>query len=290
MALFQSILLPVDFSERSVVAAHFAEALADPGATQVFLVHVVTPLTYELSAMEIGASVLSEAMGERTKEAREQLEAFLKDELQPYQVRRVLLEGDPATEIVRFAQENAIELICMPTHGYGLFRRFLLGSVAAKVLHDSESAVLTGAHMPDVAATVEFRKIVAAVDLQHDIARKALAFAAKLARDGGGELVLAHAIPSLDGMAGENFDPNWRSYFEEVAVKELEKLKAEAGIDKARIVVDAGDPARVVSRVAEEEKADLVVIGRGSAGGVFGRLRANAYAIIRQSPCPVISV
>ncbi|MBX9602715.1 MAG: universal stress protein [Bryobacteraceae bacterium] len=290
MALFQSILLPVDFSERSVVAAHFAEALADPKTTQVFLLHVVTPLTYELSAMEIGASVLSEAMGERTKEAREQLESFLKDELQPYQVKRVLLEGDPATEIVRFAQENAIDLICMPTHGYGLFRRFLLGSVAAKVLHDSECAVLTGAHMPDMAANIEFRKIVAAVDLQHDIAKKALTFAGKLARDRGGELVLAHAIPSLDGMAGENFDPNWRSYFEDVAAKELEKLKAEAGIDKARTIIDAGDPARVVSYAAETEKADLVVIGRGSAGGVFGRLRANAYAIIRQSPCPVMSV
>jgi len=36
--------------------------------------------------------------------------------------------------------------------------------------------------------------------------------------------------------------------------------------------------------------ADLLVIGRGSASGVFGRLRTNAYAIIRQSPCPVLSI
>jgi hypothetical protein len=36
--------------------------------------------------------------------------------------------------------------------------------------------------------------------------------------------------------------------------------------------------------------ADLLVIGRGSAAGMFGRLRTNAYAIIRQSPCPVVSV
>jgi hypothetical protein len=32
------------------------------------------------------------------------------------------------------------------------------------------------------------------------------------------------------------------------------------------------------------------VIGRGSAAGVYGRLRANAYTLIRQSPCPVVSV
>jgi hypothetical protein len=33
-----------------------------------------------------------------------------------------------------------------------------------------------------------------------------------------------------------------------------------------------------------------VIIGRGSAAGDFGRLRTNSYAIIRQSPCPVVSV
>ena len=42
--------------------------------------------------------------------------------------------------------------------------------------------------------------------------------------------------------------------------------------------------------VAAEMKADLLVIGRGAADEDGGRLAANAYAIIRQSPCPVISV
>jgi nucleotide-binding universal stress UspA family protein len=37
-------------------------------------------------------------------------------------------------------------------------------------------------------------------------------------------------------------------------------------------------------------QADALVIGRGSAAGLFGRLRSNAYAIIRQAPCPVVSV
>jgi len=46
----------------------------------------------------------------------------------------------------------------------------------------------------------------------------------------------------------------------------------------------------VVCRTAERVQADLLVIGRGSAAGIFGRLRTNAYAIIRQSPCPVVSV
>jgi nucleotide-binding universal stress UspA family protein len=51
-----------------------------------------------------------------------------------------------------------------------------------------------------------------------------------------------------------------------------------------------GDPASAICTAAESMGAGVLVIGRGSAAGVFGRLRTNAYAIIRQSPCPVVSV
>jgi hypothetical protein len=47
---------------------------------------------------------------------------------------------------------------------------------------------------------------------------------------------------------------------------------------------------KVVCAAAERLSAGLLVIGRGSASGGFGRLRTHAYALIRQSPCPVVSV
>ena len=82
-------------------------------------------------------------------------------------VDRVLVEGDPAIEIVRAAHEGNFDLIVMPTHGYGPFRRFVLGSVTAKVLHDADCPVLTGAHLADLnpATPIFFRNIVCAVDL-----------------------------------------------------------------------------------------------------------------------------
>jgi hypothetical protein len=63
-----------------------------------------------------------------------------------------LAESDAARacyvkRIVEFAHNNNITLIAMPTHGYGLFRRFLLGSVTAKVLHDADCPIWTGVHM-----------------------------------------------------------------------------------------------------------------------------------------------
>jgi nucleotide-binding universal stress UspA family protein len=70
---------------------------------------------------------------------------------------------------------------------------------------------------------------------------------------------------------------------------EIAKLQEQAG-SKAEVLVEDGDAPRVVCSVAKRLGADVLVIGRGSAAGVFGRLRTNAYAIIRQSPCPVVSV
>jgi nucleotide-binding universal stress UspA family protein len=46
----------------------------------------------------------------------------------------------------------------------------------------------------------------------------------------------------------------------------------------------------VVHTAAVEQDADLVVIGRGVLKEALGRLRSNGYSIIRDSPCPVISI
>ena len=56
-----------------------------------------------------------------------------------------------------------------------------------------------------------------------------------------------------------------------------------------RLHVERGQPAKLVRRIAEESRADLVIIGR-STPGPLGRLRTNSYAIVRESPCPVLSV
>ena len=290
MALLERILVPVDFSERSFGAVRYVEALANKDETEVYLVHVTTPLNYELSALDVGGTVVSDLNRDRTAEVRDQLNEFLRDELHGFRVHRVLLDGDPAHRIVEFAHEKRMSLITMPTHGYGLFRRFLLGSVTAKVLHDADCAVWTGVHMKDaVDGKLRFNKIMVAVDLCPNHALKALSWASQMAERCGAELIITHAYPSLEGRAGEYFDPNWRSYFTQIATDEIMKMQQKLGLN-SELILESGDIPQVVCNQAQLHDVDLLVIGRGSAAGVFGRLRANAYAIIRQSPCAVVSV
>ncbi len=59
---------------------------------------------------------------------------------------------------------------------------------------------------------------------------------------------------------------------------------------RAPLCVAPGDVSDVVREVATSHKADLVIIGRGMLDETLGRLRTNAYGIIRSSPCPVLSV
>jgi nucleotide-binding universal stress UspA family protein len=201
------------------------------------------------------------------------------------------MEGDPARVVVEYAHTENFDLIVMPTHGYGPFRRFLIGSVTAKVLHDVDIPVWTGPHLEQAAEwkSLAWSRVACAIDLgSHSAA--VLRWAASMACGCGAELTIVHAIPSSSaGVGGVTFDPDWRVDLAHDARSRIAELQNELGIP-AQVHIEIGDPAAGVPNAARCVGADLLVIGRSVSGGVLGRLRANAYAIIRESPCPVVSV
>ena len=67
-------------------------------------------------------------------------------------------------------------------------------------------------------------------------------------------------------------------------------MQNRAGTNWAVFIEDSNSIPQAVSSAASQLDADLVVIGRAASRGVMGRLRTNAYSIIRQSFCPVVSV
>jgi nucleotide-binding universal stress UspA family protein len=290
MLPLSKILAPVDFSERSVAAVRYARKLACHFHAELTLLHVLPSISYEMGGFEFGGVVMTEAFTDRLAQARGDLEEFLRDELAGQKVLRVVLEGDPAQKIVEYAHSEHASLIVIPTHGYGPFRRFLLGSVAAKVLHDAECPVLTGVHIEEgaVLEAVAPRKIVCAVDLSPQSA-KALAWADQMSQEFQSQLTVVHAMPLAESHSEESFDPEWRSTVEDRIREKMNELVTGTHTTTS-LLIESGNPAEVVADTVQQFNADLVVIGRSEAAGMFGRLRTNAYAIIRQSPCPVVSV
>jgi nucleotide-binding universal stress UspA family protein len=137
----------VDFQDTASSVVHQAAALARHFHSQIVLLHVVTPLSYSAGMLDGNyVPVNREDLLAALLQAEELLDRSLKSELEGLTVKRVLLQDDPASKIAQTARDENVSLIAMPTHRYGAFRRFLLGSVAAKVLHDSACPVWTGAH------------------------------------------------------------------------------------------------------------------------------------------------
>jgi nucleotide-binding universal stress UspA family protein len=263
MPLVSSILVPVDFSERSAPAARYARALADQFGASLTLLHTLAPLEPEIGSM------VAEIQQARRNRAAQEMRSFA----QGFGTAEWLVEeGDPAQSIVAIAHERA-GLIVMPTHGYGPFRRYILGSTAAKVLHDADCPVWTGVHIESSpAAPPPLTRILCAVDLGPQ-SSKTLFWAASLALQFGASLTLLHVTLGAADAARHELEAL------------LHFVHAEADL-----IVETGDPGAAICSAAGRLGADALVIGRGSAAGVYGRLRANAYTLIRQSPCPVVSV
>jgi nucleotide-binding universal stress UspA family protein len=176
----------------------------------------------------------------------------------------------------------------MPTRGAGAFRRYLLGSVTAKVLHDAVCPVWTASHSERaLSAHYPYRRILCAIDLT-ERSQEVLRWASQFAAEQKAELSVAYAIAVNE----ESTNPGVlevRKYLTNIARQQWDSLKAEMGID-VPFFVPCGSVGSAVRKTAHDLNADVVVIGRGRLQERLGRLRSNCYAVIRESPCPVISV
>ncbi len=287
MLAISKILLPIDFSERSADAANAATAVAEHFHAQITLIHVLAP-SFEGPNVKRGHKTVLRNL--TPEEAEEQMNNFRCNARLRLDVQSVLREGDPAGTIVEYAGSEQIDLIMMPTHGYGPFRRLLLGSVTAKVLHDSKCPVWTAVHSQEQPSHIpgEPRRIAAAIDLVPN-GSNVLRWANRLSCEFKAQLSIIYVAP-LDPRSEEYYVlPEWRRRVIGEAEAEVAELLQTEGIN-GEIHVEVGSiPDAVVERTRDVQ-ADLLVIGRSGHGGVTGRLPTNAYAIIRNAPCPVLAV
>src|SRR5205085_1726554 len=109
------------------------------------------------------------------------IRSFADAELPRLDLTYVVEVGEPGAMVLECAGASHADLIAMPTHGYDIFRRILLGSVTAKVLHDAKIPVWTDAHAPEAShrAHPQPRHIVCALDLKPE-SRRTLEFSIEL--------------------------------------------------------------------------------------------------------------
>lgn len=141
-SIFKKIMVATDGSEQVKKAVDTAIEIAKLSETKLYAVHVVSMglLSITLYTDEEWRKALQEQLTVEGKAAT----AYVEDagRAANVEVESVILEGSPAEEIIGFAEKNDVDLIVMGTHGMSGITRFLLGSVAEKVVRHSSKKVL----------------------------------------------------------------------------------------------------------------------------------------------------
>jgi nucleotide-binding universal stress UspA family protein len=288
-AAFHHILFPVDFTNRCSAAAKHVRAMAASFNANITLVHAVDDPLKWYGAPDPEAVVEVDIPRVR-EESGQTLRKFAQAEFPGSDIPIVSDLGDPADLIERISKSVNADLIMMPTSGRGRFRAAILGSITTKVLHDLTIPVWTDTHreaaLPE--QSLPIRSVICAIDLGPESVG-ALRFAAGLAHHFGATLCIAHGIPVTEMSLGRYSGIEPPMYMEDFARIEIEKLQSEAGT-AAEVRLESAPIATAVRNAALERGAGLVVIGRGEIGESAGRLREHTHSIIRESPCPVLSL
>jgi nucleotide-binding universal stress UspA family protein len=278
-------LFPVSFSPWCVAMGAYVKRAAVVTGAKVTLIHVIDPATF--NALEMYLRSPLDVTDDHVEAARHRLEGFLREEFPPSEAARIVAVGDPAREIAAVARRG-FDLIMMPTHS-GIFRRMLLGSTTAKVMNDADCAVETCRHSETIPPRPpEHREWVCAIGLGED-SERVLQYAHGATQDTGSHLRLVHVIPTGDPALPVQVDPEkkvWREEREQ-ARERVEELRKRMGLD-AEVEVAVGPVKEALLEAAQD--ADLLVIGRSPRPGAHERLRDLTYAMVRDSPCPVVSI
>jgi nucleotide-binding universal stress UspA family protein len=205
-------------------------------------------------------------------------------------------EGDPAREIL--AEAASADLIVMGTHGRSGFERFVLGSVAETVVRKAPCSVLTiplTAHDAAGSVPIVFRRIVAAVDFS-EVAMEGLRQAASLAAEADAHLTVMHVIEVpehlalwIDRVDGISHVRAWADAAQAHLRTAVDPETREYAHVEQR--VETGKAYREILRVADEQQADLIVIGAHGHGVIEQMfMGSTAQQIVRRASCPALVV
>lgn len=205
-------------------------------------------------------------------------------------IRREVVAGHAVESILHCAAQMEEPLIMLATRGQSHFRTLLLGSVTAGVLHDSPWPVWTDAHREVHAPhTGQYRTIVCATDMgqkTQDLLRAAKEFSVLF----GAELHIVHSVPGVDPRFSSALARRAHAFLVQEAREQFPAHCQAAGFDAHLEIVEDTGLAEGIAGAVSRHGGDLLIIGRGAIQGLLGRLRSNAHALIRSSPCPVLSL
>jgi nucleotide-binding universal stress UspA family protein len=278
----QTLLCPVDFSSASLRALDLAIEVADMHGARIHVLHVIP---------RIVASVLDTpiATSRWTREQEKQAERKLPSLTQRAAGRGVKAKaevrlGDIDLQILKAASAAGADLMVMGTHGRRGLERWVIGSVAERMVRHSPIPLLLTAAAPKGARSWAIRQVLIPTDFSAGT-DEAIRYGIALAGPAGASITMLHIIEDRSGAV------DWKTLPEQTAAIQ-NKLKGlvPSGVNT---LVESGEPYRVILKTVKDSSASLVIMNTHGQGFVERVLvGSTADRVVRGvvAMCPILLI
>lgn len=281
-----NILVATDFSPVSHRALDYAISLARRYDSHLYLTHVISADAYPLAAPEVTVGLVETQRRTAENKIQEMLFSGKLNDV-PYDI--LVEQGGLWPAIERVIGKRSIDLVVVGTHGIGAVQKVVIGSGAEQIFRQCPQPVLTvgpgvsGEETPDVV----FKHILFPTDFGLGCEREA-AYVFSLGQEHDATVTMLHVVRHLD-----DYSEDGLTLKRESVKNQLQNL-VPSGVEswcetKFRLAI--GDPAGEILHVAEDTRADLIVMGAKARSGLAGHVPGTvAYKVVSKARCPVLTV
>ena len=299
MLNIRSILYPTDFSDTAQQALNHALFLAEQFEAELHMLHAVILHENDPRAPERRFPEPSDLLQNLFEIADSEMARIIEaHQAKTFTVKEAKVKGFSAGQVIlEYADLNEIDLIVMGTHGRRGPARMFLGSVTEEVIRQANCPVLTLRRRDTPPSGDAMEKILVPIDFSEH-SKAALSYAREIAALYDSSLQLVHAIeepiyPYFYAPAGGFAVAQQLEELRTKTDQALDKLLAESEgpeVPSEKFVV-TGRPAIEITRLADEQSSDMIVIATHGLTGLERLLvGSTAEQIVRLSNCPVFTV
>lgn len=281
----RNVLIATDFSRTSPRILHAGMSFCQARAARAFILYVLPQDQFALAGPE--AYAVARDVTQRDLHALEQQMRSEYGHERGKDYELLMSEGDVATCVFEVAREKRIDLIVLGTHGRTGLSKALLGSVAESIFRHSAVPVLTvgprARHLPPSGP----KRLLVPVDFT-EVSQHAAGYACALAREHQAELVLMHVV--------DKFPAHGAMADKECLMRSVEKslsefIYCEAKPQNVKFIAECGNVVPTILRTACWLRPDLMVLGAHEYPHLRDQFRRKpAYELVREAPCPVLTV
>lgn len=273
------ILIPVDFSETSLLAIKHGAFLAKYTKGDLYLLHVINKQYENYAVVEQPMHIDVPAKFEESATHKLNFLANqIKDEYS-VTINTIVKMGNPTREIIATEKEIGADMVVMGTHGYSPIEEFVIGSNTLKVITKGAVPVMT---MSQKAKKFGYTNILLPIDTSGH-SRQKVSYAIELAKTFSAHLHVA-------GILGAD-DVNEEAGMGVVMNQIKELAKKQNVIATSEILKGVKNRAKATIAQAEKTKSDLIIIMTDQEAEISGFfLGPYAQQVIHHSDIPVIAI